>query len=131
MRIYKQAAKLTKQATKIQAVLDGINPLNAGKKRDEVIQLLQKFFPDMEDFETRTRKYKREFERQERENKELSKKLNDSKESMKDRLDRGSLQSEVQDLRRFYNAVPDDIKREVESALRQPSMPHRNIHQTR
>jgi hypothetical protein len=120
MRVYKQAAKLTKQATKIQTVLEDINPLNAGKKRDEAIQLLRKFFPDMEDFETRTRKYKREFERQERENKELNKKLDKAKPSIQDQLARGSLQSEVQDLRRFYNAVPEDIKREVENALRQP-----------
>jgi hypothetical protein len=131
MRVYKQAAKLTKQANKIQAVLEDINPLNAGKKRDEVIALLQKFFPDMEDFETRTRKYKREFERQERENKELNEKLDKAKPSIQEQLAIGSLQSEVQGLRRFYNAVPEDIKREVESALRQVSMPHRNIHQTR
>ena len=33
---------------------------------------------------------------------------------------KAELESEAQDLRRFYNAVPDDIRRVVKSALRQP-----------
>jgi hypothetical protein len=119
-RVYKQAARLTKQKEKIQTVLENINPLNAGKKRDEAVSLLQKFFPDMENLETRTRRYKREFDRQERENAELTKKLNAAKPSIIDQLARGNLQIEVQDLRRFYNAVPDDIRREVEASMRQP-----------
>ncbi|MCL1885187.1 MAG: hypothetical protein FWF98_00235 [Dehalococcoidia bacterium] len=46
---------LTKQAELIKDTLKGINPLNAGKKREEVITLLNRFFPDMEDFETQVR----------------------------------------------------------------------------
>jgi hypothetical protein len=54
---FKQAVRLTKQMTAIQTALDGINPLNAGKKRDEIIALLKKFFPGMEDFEKQVRKH--------------------------------------------------------------------------
>ena len=50
-RVFKQAVRLTKQMAVIQTALDGINPINAGKKRDEVLALLKKFFPGMEDFE--------------------------------------------------------------------------------
>ena len=46
-RVFKQAVKLTKQMSAIHTALDGINPLNAGRKRDEVITLLKKFFPGM------------------------------------------------------------------------------------
>jgi hypothetical protein len=119
-RVFKQAAHLTKQATKIQTALEGINPLNAGRKRDEVIALLQKFFPDMEGLETRLRRYKRELDRQEKENADLVKKIDAAKPSIKDRLTEGNLLSEVQSLRRLYNAVPEDIRREVEATLRKP-----------
>ena len=36
-RVFKQAVSLTKQAEKIQETLDGINPINAGKKREEIL----------------------------------------------------------------------------------------------
>ena len=49
----------------------------------------------------------------------LNKKLDASKESITDRLARGSLQSKIQGLRWFYDAVPDSIKGEVQNALRQ------------
>jgi predicted RNase H-like nuclease (RuvC/YqgF family) len=74
----------------------------------------------MEGLETRFRRYKREIERQEKENAALQKKVDEAKPSMKDKLAQGNLLSEVNDLRRFYSAVPDDIRREVETALKQP-----------
>jgi hypothetical protein len=51
-RIFKQAVNLTRQAQRIETVLSGINPINATKKREEVLSLLEKFFPEMEDFES-------------------------------------------------------------------------------
>jgi hypothetical protein len=112
-RVFKQAARLTKQAARITAALEGINPINAGKKRDEAITLLQKFFPDMEDFETKTRRYKREFERLEKENADLVKKVDAAKPSVKDRLAEGTLRSELQDLRRFVDSLPEEIRRQA------------------
>ena len=113
MRVFKQAANLTKQAERIQTTLDGINPINASKKRDEAVALLQKFFPNMEGFETRIRRYKREFDRQERENAALTKKLDATKPSIMDRLENGKLLSEVQDLRRFVDSLPEEVKRQA------------------
>ena len=46
----KQAVSLSKQARAIEAALDGINPLNAGKKKEEALSLLKKWFPQMENF---------------------------------------------------------------------------------
>ena len=62
-RVFKQAVRLTKQAAAITEVLDSINPLNTGKKKEEILALLTKFFPGMENFETQIRKYKREIDR--------------------------------------------------------------------
>ena len=43
-RLFKQAVSLSKQARAIEAALDGINPLNAGKKKEEALFMLKKWF---------------------------------------------------------------------------------------
>ena len=57
-RLFKQAVSLSKQARAIEAALDGINPLNAGKKKEEALSLLKKWFPQMENFSGQLKKYK-------------------------------------------------------------------------
>ncbi len=49
-RLFKQAVNLSKQARAIEATLDGITPFNAGKKKEEALSLLKKWFPQMENF---------------------------------------------------------------------------------
>jgi hypothetical protein len=49
-RLFKQAVSLSRQARAIEATLDGINPLNAGKKKEEALSMLKKWFPQMENF---------------------------------------------------------------------------------
>jgi hypothetical protein len=61
-RVFKQAVRLTRQAEKITKTLGSINPLNAGHKKNEVLAMLHKFFPSMENFAANLKKYKRAFE---------------------------------------------------------------------
>ena len=113
-RIFKQAVRLTRQAAQIQTVLDGINPLNAGKKKDEVFVLLQKFFPNMERFETQVKKYKREIDYLEKENSVLAKKAEaGEKVSINRQIDENKLRSDYNNLRSFVDSLPDEIKRQV------------------
>ena len=113
-RIFKQAVQLTKQAEKIQNTLDGINPLNAGKKKDEALALLQKFFPSMENFETQVRKYRREIGQLEKENAALAKKAAaGEKTSIIKQMDENKLRSDYQQLRRFVDSLPEEIKRQA------------------
>lgn len=113
-RVFKQAVRLTKQAAQIQDVLDGINPINAGKKRDETLVLLQKFFPGIERFETQIRKYKREIDQLEKENAVLAKKAAaGEKSSISKQLEDTKLRSDYLNLRRFVDSLPDDIKRQA------------------
>jgi len=109
-RVFKQAVNLSKQAARIQSVLDSTNPINAGKKKEEVRNLLDKFFPGMERLEAQLRKYKKEIALLEKENTTLEKKLDAAKPSIKDRLDAGKLQQEIQFLRQFYDNTPDEYK---------------------
>lgn len=115
-RIFKQAVHLTKQAQRIETVLSGINPLNAAKKREEVLSLLEKFFPEMEDFESVLKKYKTGFTRLEKENAVLAKraKAGDEKK-IKTQLERGKLESELRELRRIVDAIPEDLKRQIQT----------------
>lgn len=57
-RLFKQAISLSKQAKAIEAALDGISPLNAGKKKEEALAMLKKWFPQMENFFGQLKKYK-------------------------------------------------------------------------
>lgn len=109
-RIFKQAANLSKQAAHIQTVLDNVNPLNAGKKKEEVVALLDEFFPNMEKLETQLRKYKKEIVLLERENTTLEKKLDKAKPSVAKQLEMGKLQQEVGFLRQFYQDTPEEYK---------------------
>lgn len=40
-RLFKQAVSLSKQARAIEVTLDSINPLNAGKKKEEALAMLK------------------------------------------------------------------------------------------
>jgi len=118
-RVFKQAVSLTRQAVQIQAVLDGINPLNAGKKADEVKALLSKFLPGMEKFESQVRKYKREIDSLEKENAALAKKAEaGEKVSISRQLEQNKLRSNYDELRRFVDRLPEDIKRQVRQQQR-------------
>jgi len=102
-RVFKQAVSLSKQAARIQAEIDAMNPINAGRKKGEVAAMLNKFFPRMEILETQLRKYKKEIAF-------LEKELDAARPSVKDQLETGKLQQEVQFLRQFYASTPDEYK---------------------
>jgi len=64
----------------------------------------------MESFETQVRKYQREINSLAKENTSLEKKLDVAKPSVKDQLESGKLQQEIQFLRQFYTDTPDEYK---------------------
>lgn len=113
-RVFKQAVRLTKQATQIQEALDGINPINAGKKKDEALAMLHKFFPNMERFEAQVRKYKKEIDYLEKENATLAEKADAvEKVGFKRQFEESKLRSDYMDLQRFVDSLPDEIKHQV------------------
>lgn len=118
-RLFKQAARLSKQAERIEQTLAGINMLNAGQKRDEVLAMLDKWFPQMEDFTTYLRKYKGTIMELEKENQQLDEKAQAASENkIYDRLQFGKLQMQYNDLKRKYEAIPEDERRRAEAARR-------------
>ena len=114
-RVFKQAVTLTKQAEKIKSALEGINPLNAGRKSDEALSLLQRFFPGMERFESQVRKYKREIDSLEKENADLAKRAEaGEKVSISRELSQNKLRSDYDTLKRFVDSLPEEIKRQAQ-----------------
>ena len=119
-RLFKQAVRLSKQALQIQATLDSINPLNAGKKRDEAAAMLHKWFPQMENFEGQLKKYRKTLNMLEQENAALAEKAAaNSENKIKNQLETGKLQSEIRELRRFVDSIPPDLKKQLQIMQKQ------------
>ena len=122
-RLFKQAVNLSKQAKAIEAALDGINPLNAGRKKEEALVLLKKWFPQMENFSGQLKKYKVTIKDLLEENQKLEAKAKASeKGKMKDTLERAKLESELHHIQRLVDRIPQEIRSELE---RQQTTPNR------
>ena len=118
-RLFKQAVSLSKQARAIEAILDGMNPLNAGKKKEEALYLLKKWFPQMEDFSGQLKKYKITIKDLLEENQKLEARAKASESGkMKDRMERAKLESELHDMQRLLDRIPPDILAELKRQQR-------------
>ena len=116
---FKQAVSLSRQARAIEATLDGINPLNAGKKKEEALSLLKKWFPQMENFSGQLKKYKVTINDLLAENEKLEARAKASeKGKMKDTMERAKLKSELDDLQRLVDRIPPDILVELKRQQR-------------
>ena len=118
-RLFKQAVSLSKQARAIEAALDGITPLNAGKKKEEALSMLKNWFPQMENFSGQLKKYKVTINDLLAENEKLEERARASESGkIKDRMERAKLESELQNIQRLVDRIPQEIRRELERAQR-------------
>ena len=117
--VFKQAVSLSRQARAIEATLDGINPLNAGKKKEEALSMLKKWFPQMENFSGQLKKYKVTINDLLAENEKLEARAKASeKGKMKDTMERAKLKSELDNLQRLVDRIPPDILAELKRQQR-------------
>nr|WP_307757153.1 MobV family relaxase [uncultured Christensenella sp.] len=123
-RIFKEAANLSKMATRIQSEIASITPLNAGKKKVEIAALLDKFFPRMEKFVPQLKKYEQTIDELSKENAGLEKKLDAAKPSVKQQLDAAKFQQEVQFLRQFYDSTSEEYKEAYRAAQKKQPPTH-------
>ena len=118
-RLFKQAVNLSKQARAIEATLDGITPFNAGKKKEEALSMLKKWFPQMENFSGQLKKYKVTINDLLAENEKLEARAKASeKGKMKDTMERAKLKSELDNLQRLVDRIPPDILAELKRQQR-------------
>ena len=118
-RLFKQAVNLSKQAKAIEAVLSGITPLNAGKKKEEALSMLKKWFPQMENFSGQLKKYKVTITDLMKKNQQLEARAKASESGkMKDMLERAKLESELHNLQRFVDRIPPEVMAELKQKQR-------------
>ena len=119
-RLFKQAVNLSKQARAIEATLGDITPFNAGKKKEEALSMLKKWFPQMENFSGQLKKYKVTINDLLAENEKLEARAKASeKGKMKDTMERAKLKSELDNLQRLVDRIPPDILAELKRQKRQ------------
>ena len=119
-RLFKQAVNLSKQARAIEATLGDITPFNAGKKKEEALSMLKKWFPQMENFSGQLKKYKVTINDLLAENEQLEARAKASeKGKMKDTMERAKLKSELDNLQRLVDRIPPDILAELKRQKRQ------------
>ena len=118
-RLFKQAVNLSKQARAIEATLGDITPFNAGKKKEEALSLLKKWFPQMENFSGQLKKYKVTISDLLTENEQLEARAKASeKGKMKDTMERAKLESELHDIQRLVDRIPPEVLAELKRQQR-------------
>lgn len=96
----------------IMAILNDSNPFNKKAKAEELEALLDKYIPGVEIMRTKLKKYDKTYKELTEENAELEKKLSSaSRESIQKKLETQRKLSELDELRRTVDAIPDEVIR--------------------
>jgi hypothetical protein len=137
-RVLKEAVHLTKEFADINNAIGAIGVLNAGKQKEAVIEKLIKILPQLEDFYTWVKGYRKRFIGLEKDNAALTKQVAGLKGKIGElntdirnmeyrhkedtkaiRWENLKLAAEVQNLKRYIEKIPDDIKQEIRKRTRQ------------
>ena len=112
-RLFKEAVHLNRMKDQIMAILNDSNPFNKKSKAEELETLLDKYVPGVEVMRTKLKKYDKTYKELTAENTELEKELNSaSRESIQKKLEIQRKLSELDELRRTVDSIPDAVIRE-------------------
>ena len=112
-RLFKEAVHLNRMKDQIMAILNDSNPFNKKSKAEELEALLDKCIPGVEVMRTKLKKYDKTYKELTAENAELEKELNSaSRESIQKKLEIQRKLSELDELRRTVDSIPDAVIRE-------------------
>ena len=119
-RIFKQATHLNRQLDKILQLLADTNVWNAKKRAAQLETALQKFFPEMEDFLTQTKKYEKAIRGLSAEKERLKQELDQSKETQrKQKMNEYRLEADYANLLRKLERIPPELRRQFEMPRQQ------------
>lgn len=111
-RLFKEAVHLNRMKDQIMAILNDSTPFNKKAKVEELEALLNKYIPGVEVMRTKLKKYDKTYKELTEENAELEKKLNSaSRESIQKKLEIQRKLSELDELRRTVDAIPNEVIR--------------------
>ena len=123
-RVFKEMTRLTKQKSKLEDLLTGINPFNAKSRAEEICKILDTYIPSVEKMDTLLRKYGVAFTKTASESKKLKTKNAELEESLAS-AQKVSTLKQIEDLklRRDYDsavAILEQIPAEVLEFYKQP-----------
>ena len=116
-RLFKEAVHLTRQAKHITDLLESTNIFNAGKNTDKAVELLQKFFPAIENFQTQVRKYDKTISSLKSDNVSLKRQTQDlsrqvkeaTSSSIRKKMDDARLRADYENLQKLMGRIPPEI----------------------
>lgn len=112
-RLFKEAVHLNRMKDQIMTILNDSNPFNKKAKAEELEALLDKYVPGVEVMRTKLKKYDKTYKELTEENAELEKELNSaSRESIQKKLEIQRKLSELDELRRTVDSIPDAVIQE-------------------
>ena len=111
--LFKQSVSLIKQKQAIEKTVSDITMMNAGKKREEALAMLDKFFPRLEAHLGQVKKYQATIDYLTQENDGLKEKVKDEN-SVKRQLEAAKLKQENEKLRQFISKIPPEVRREIQ-----------------
>ena len=119
-RIFKQATHLNRQLDKILQMLADTNVWNAKKRAAQLETALRKFFPEMEDFLTQTKKYEKAIRGLSAEKERLKQELDQSKETQrKQKMNEYRPEADYANLLRKLERIPPELRRQFDTSRQQ------------
>ena len=118
--LFKQSVDLTRRQRTIEKAISGIGGLNAGKKRDEALEMVGPYFARLERHLGQMKKYQATIDYLMQENMGLKQKVNDEK-SIRKQVEILELKKENERLRRFVGCIPQEIRQAFQERQREQS----------
>ena len=115
--LFKQPVDLTKQQKAIEKAISEIGVLNAGKKRDEVLEMVGPYFSRLEKHLGQMKKYQTTIDYLTQENEGLKEKVN-SEKSIQKQMEVLMLKKENEQLRWFVNSIPPEVRQALKEQER-------------
>ena len=121
-RVFKEAVHLSKQAMKINEVLDGMTMLNAKKSSEKIVAMLRSFFPRMEKLQTQLKKYDAALKELKAENQQLKDRMASAASSSFDlKLENAKLKADLENVQRLVSRIPPEIVEQAKHFRLTPS----------
>ncbi len=111
--LFKQSVSLIKQQKAIEQAVSEITMMNAGKKKEEALALLDRFFPRLEAHLGQVKKYQATIDYLTQENAGLKEKVADQA-SVHKMLEAARLKQENEQLRALVAKIPPEVRREIQ-----------------
>ncbi len=122
-RLLKQTVNLSKQQKLLENAIADINMFNAGKKREEAINIIKSFFPKMQAHLGEMKKYQETINYLSQENRTLIVKAN-KRQSIAEQFDAVKIKQENENLKALLEQIPPQLLQELTQMQNQQKSTH-------